>query len=67
LRFAGLDVGVKSRAGRRGPPQDRPLDRALPARDGELADRAARSVLQRQYDRGYCRGRTAGGAGRRGL
>ena len=30
--------------------KDRPLDRALQARDRDLADRAARSVLQRQHD-----------------
>ena len=51
------------RACRRRRQEDRSLDRALQARHRDMADDAARSVLQRQHHGRYCRGRSAGGAG----
>src|ERR1700730_12884266 len=44
-------------------PEDRSLDRALSFGHRDLADHAARSVLQRQHGPGYRGGRTAGGTG----
>ena len=51
------------RAGRGRYPQDRPLDRALQARDRDVAGGAARSVLQCQHHGRYRRGGAVGGAG----
>ena len=63
LWSVALRERTSPRAGGRRRQEDRPLDRALQARHRDMADNAARSVLQRQHHGRHRGSRTAGGAG----